>query len=95
MQLVIVIIGGIICHRSQELLNGVFDQQGVAKDTHDLDDRSIKFEVVFNDCDQTVGDDSDMYLYFDSILRYSPKGFDSEMLLNPFEEQFHLPSVSV
>jgi hypothetical protein len=94
-QLAIVIIAGIICHRSQELLNGVFDQQGIAKDTHDLDDRPAKFEVVFNDCNQTVGDDSDMYLYFDSILRFSPKGFDSEMLLNPFEEQFNLPSVTV
>jgi len=63
-----------------------FDQQGIAKDTHDLDDRPAKFEVVFNDCNQTIGDDSDMYLYFDSILRFSPKGFDSEMLLNPFED---------
>jgi len=92
MQLAIVIITGIICYRNQELLNGVFDQKGIAKDTHDLGDRPAKFEVVFNDCDQTVRNDSDMYLYFDCIFRFSPKGFDSEMLHNPFEEQFNLPS---
>jgi len=95
MQWAIVIIAGLICHRSQELSNWVFDQQGIAKDTHDLNNRPTQFEVVFNNCDQTVGDDGDMYLYSDSILRFSPKGFDSEMLLNPFKKQFNLPSIAV
>jgi hypothetical protein len=95
MQLAIVIIAGPICRRSQEFLNGVLDQQGIAKDTHDLCNRPVQFEVVFNDCDQTVGDDSDMYLYFESIFRFSPKGFDTEILLNPFEKQFNLPSIAI
>lgn len=95
MQLTIVIIAGLICQRSQEPLNGVLDQQGIANDTHDLNHRSVQFEIVFNNCDETVRDDSDMYLYSDSILRFSPKGFDTQMLLNPFEKQFNLPSVAV
>jgi len=95
MQLAIVIIRGIICHWGQEFLNGVLYQQGIAKDTHDLNNRSIQFEVVFNNCDNTVRDDGDMYLYPDRILRFSPKGFDTKVLLNPFEKQFHLPSVAV
>ena len=95
MQLAIVIIAGLICHRSQEILNGVLDQQGIAKDTHDLNDWSVRFEIVFDNCDETIRDDSDMYLYSDSILRFSPKGFDTEILLNPFEKQFNLPSVAV
>gem|GEM_PF-822448 len=95
MQLAIVIITGLICHSGQELLNGVFDQQGIAKDTHDLNNRPVQFEVVFNNSDQTVRDDGDMYLYPDCILRFPPKGFDTKMLLDPFEKQFNLPSVAV
>ena len=95
MQLAIVIIIGHIFHRSQEILNGTLDQQGIAKDTHDLSNRSVQFEVVFNNCDETVRDDGDMYLYSDCILRFSPKGFYTKMLLNPFEKQFNLPSVAV
>jgi len=48
MQLAIVIIIDLICQRGQEFLNVVLDQQGIAKDTHDLNDRSAQFEVVFN-----------------------------------------------
>jgi hypothetical protein len=95
MQLTIVIIMGLICQRSQELLNGIFDQQRIAKNAHDLNDRSAQFKVVFDNGDETVRDDCYMYLYSNSILRFSPKGFDTQMLLNPLEKQFNLPSVAV
>ena len=95
MQLAIVIITGLICLMSQEFLNGILDQKGIAKDTHDLNNRSVQFEVVFNNCDETVRDDGDMYLYPDCILRFTPKGFDTKMLLDPFEKQFDLPSVAI
>ena len=95
MQLAIVIITVIICHRRQEFLNGILDQQGIAKDAHNLNNRSVQFEVVFNNSDKTVRDNGDMYLYPDCILRFSPKRFDTKMLLNPFEKQFNLPSVAV
>lgn len=95
MQLAIVIIIVPICHRSQELLDGILDQQGIAKDTHDLNNRSVQFEIVFNNSDETVRDDGDMYLYPDCIFRFSPKGFDTKMLLDPFEKQFNLPSIAV
>ena len=95
MQLAIVIIIIPVCHRSQELLNGILDQQGIAKDAHDLNNRSVQFEVVFNNSDKTVRNNGDMYLYPDCILRFSPKRFDTKMLLDPFEKQFNLPSVAV
>jgi hypothetical protein len=95
MQLAIIMIIGVISHSGQEFLNVVFDQQGVAKDTHDLNNRPVQFEFVFNNGDQAVRDDGHMYLYPDSILRFSPKRFDTEMLLDPFEKQFDLPSVAV
>jgi len=57
MQLAIVIITGLICPMSQEFLNGILDQQGIAKNTHDLNNRPVQFEVVFNNGDETVRDD--------------------------------------
>ena len=95
MQLAIFIIILPIFLRSQELLDGIFDQQGIAKDTHDLNYRSVQFEIVFDNSDKTVGDDGDIYLYPDRIFRFSPKGFDTKMLLDPFEKQFNLPSIAV
>ena len=95
MQLAIIIIIGTICHRSQELLDGILDQQGIAKDTHDFNNRSIQFKIVFNNSNQTVRDYGDMNLYPDCIFRFSPKGFDTKMLFDPFEKQFNLPSIAV
>lgn len=95
MKLAIVIIIGPIGQRRQEFLNGILDQKGIAKDTHDLNNRSVQFEVVFNDGDETVRDDGDMYLYPDCIFSFSPKGFDTKMLLDPFEKKFDLPSEAV
>lgn len=95
MQLAIVINTGLICHGSQELLDGIFDQQGIAKDTHDLNNRPVQFEVVFDNGNKTVRDNGHMYLYPNCIFRFTPKGFDTEMLLDPFKEKFNLPSVAV
>lgn len=95
MQLAIVIIIIPDCNRSQELLDGILDQQGITKDAHDLNNRSAQFEVEFNNSDKTVRDNGDMYLYPYCILRFSPKRFDTKMLLDPFEKQFNLPSITV
>ena len=79
----------------EQLLDVVFDQQGTAQYPHDLEDRSAEFEVVFDNGDEAIGDDGHMDLYPDGILGLAPKGLDAEMLLNPLEEKFHLPSVAV
>jgi hypothetical protein len=54
MQLAIVIIISPTFHRSQELLDGILDQQGIAKDAHDLNNRPVQFEVVFNNSNEAV-----------------------------------------
>lgn len=82
MQLASVIIINLISDRSQKILNGILDQQGIAKNTHDLNNGSVQFEVVFSNDDETVRDDGYIYLYSDHILRFSPKYFYTEMLLN-------------
>ena len=79
----------------EEFINPIFCKQRAAKDSHDLHNRAIEFEVMFDDSDKTVGNDGHMDLDADGILRFAPKGLDSEVLLNPFEEEFDLPSVAI
>lgn len=79
----------------EEFFNPIFCKQRADKDSHDLHDRAIEFEVMFDDSDKTVGNDGHMDLDADGILRFAPKGLDSEVLLNPFEEELDLPSVAI
>lgn len=81
--------------RLQQVSDIVLDQQRAAQDSHDLHDRPAQLEIMFNDSNETIGDDSNMNLYADGILRLTPECLDSEVLLNPFEEQLNLPSVLV
>ena len=80
---------------TKEFWQTVLDQQGTAEDSHNFKDGSVKFEVVFDDGNEAVGDDSDMHLNTHGIFGISPKALDAEMLLDPFEKQFHLPAVAV
>lgn len=50
---------------------------------------------MLSNCNEAVRRDGGIELYADGILVSSPKGFDSQMLLNPLKEQLHLPSVFV
>lgn len=95
MKLPIITFQRLLFERFQEVSDIVLDQQGAAQDAHDFNDRLTQFEVMFNNSDKTVYDDGNMYLNTYSILGFSPKGFDSEMLLDPLEEKLNLPSVFV
>lgn len=94
-ELSLVILRLLLSQRFEELLDGVLDKQGTTQDAHDLNHWSTQFEILFNDGNETVCNDGDMYLDADCICRSTPKRFDFKMLLNPFEEQFHLPTVSI
>ncbi len=86
MHLTIVVNLVFICSGSQKFLYGIFDQQRITQDTHDLNNRSAKFKIMFNDSNETICDDSNMYLYSYCILGFAPEGFDTKMLFDPFEE---------
>ena len=73
----------------------VVDKQGASQDAHDLEHRPVQLEVVFNECDETVRDNGDVDLYPHSILGVTPEPLDAQMLLDPFEKQFHLPTIAV
>ena len=67
----------------------------LSQDTHDFEDGPANFEVVLDDGNETICDDGNVYLYPNGIFGFSPETFDLKMLLNPLEEQFHLPAIFV
>ena len=79
----------------KQLSDVLFEEQRTAEYPYDLNDWAIDVESLLNNSNEAVRDDCHMNLDSDNILRLSPKGFDAKMLLNPFEEKFDLPSISV
>ena len=55
----------------------------------------FQIQTLFPDGNRDVGRNGDPYLRLDDVFRRAIKSFDSEMLLYPFEEQLHLPSLLV
>ena len=85
----------LLFERLEQVSDIVRGECRLAKDTHDFNDRPANFKVMFDDCNEAVCDDSNMYLYAHGILRLTPEVLDLEMLLNPLEEQLHLPSILI
>jgi len=55
----------------------------------------IEFQSFFYDRDEQLSAHCDPDLCFDCVLCCTQKILDSKMLFDPFEEQFHLPSLAV
>ena len=70
-------------------------RQHSADNSQDIEGGPLEFAFVLNNGYQAVCDNRNVDLYPDSILGVAPEGRDSEMLLYPSEEQFHLPSLLV
>ena len=94
-ELPVVVAAGRLSVGLKQFPDVVFDKQGTAEDTHDLDNGPVEFELVLNDTDEAIRDDCDMDLYPHCVLAVSPEGLDTQMLFDPLEEQFDLPSVPV
>ena len=91
-------INGIFCLRfigTEEVSDVLLEKECRTENSHNLHDRTTKLEVMLNDTGETVCNDCDMNLYTDGILRFSPEGLNSEVLLNPLEEQFNLPPIPI
>ncbi|HAW59538.1 MAG TPA: hypothetical protein DCX03_11110, partial [Bacteroidales bacterium] len=50
-----------------------------------IEQAAIEMEVMFGDSNKAVSAYGAIDLYSDSILGVAPKGFDIQMLLDPFE----------
>lgn len=63
----------VLLERFKQISDIVCSECRLAKDSHDFDNRSSKFKVMFDDTNEAVSDDCHMYLYPDSILRFPPR----------------------
>ena len=79
----------------KQLSDIIHGEQRTAQYSHDFNYRTTNLHVMFDDTNEAICDDGNMYLNTDSILGFSPKGFDAEMLLDPLEEQLNLPPVFI
>lgn len=94
-ELSVIQIFRLLLERLEQVNDAVRGECRLAKDAHDFDDRPANLEVVFDDSNEAVGDDGNVYLDTHCVLGLSPKSFDLKMLLDPFEKQLHLPPILV
>ena len=90
-----IILLGSLSERFEQVLDAVRGEHRLAKDTHDLEHRPANLEVVLDDGNEAAGNDCDVNLYADGILRLSPESLDSEMLFDPLEEKLNLPPIFI
>ena len=95
MKLSVICLLSHLSERFEQVLDAVCGECRLTKDTHDFKDGSANLEVVLDDCNEAIGDDGDVNLYAYGILGLSPEPLDLEMLLDPFEKQFHLPPIFI
>lgn len=81
--------------RQEKVSYAVRGERRLAKDTHDFEDGSANLEVMFDDGNEAVGNDGNVYLYADCIFGFTPETLDLEVLLDPLEKQLHLPPVFI
>ena len=55
----------------------------------------VKMQTLLRDSDQHIGADCNPDLRLHCVLAGAQKRLDAQVLLDPFEEQFDLPTVSI
>ena len=58
-------------------------------------DASLQLHIVLYYCHKAISNYGTIDLDADCILGCAPELLDTQMLLDPFEDQFHTPSVPV
>ena len=94
-QLAVIFLTVIPLARLEEVTDVVHGESRLAKDAHDFKHWPAHLEVVLDDGNEAVGDNGDMYLDADGVLRLSPEPLDLEVLLDPLEKKLHLPPIFI
>ena len=79
----------------KELYQRGFFEYAHAQNLEDFEETGLAFDLLADDGHQGVNADGDPELGAHRVLRASVEGFNAQVLLNPFEEQFHLPTLPV
>ena len=69
----------------------IHGEQRTAQNSHDFHDGTTNLHIMFDDANETICDDGNMYLNTDSIFGFSPKGLDTEMLFDPGQSLWSQP----
>jgi hypothetical protein len=91
----------IICYRirfsysMKEFSDGCFIEKRHTQDAKYIECTSFKTKVMLDNGNKTISSNCGINLDSDSCFSNAPKGFNVQMLLDPFKEQFYLPSVFV
>ena len=85
----------ILFHPFKEFSDRGFVKERHTQDTEHIKCASIQSKVMFDNGNKAISCNSCVYLDSYSIFGNTPKRFYMQMLLNPFKEQFYLPSVFI
>ncbi len=70
----------------EQFSNRSFIDERTSQNAEYIEKTTVEMAVMFGDSDKAVSAYGAVDLYPDSIFRVAPKGFDIQMLLDPFEE---------
>ncbi len=79
-----------ICKR---LRNRCFLEQRQAENLQNFAQCSFDLQLLANDCHEHVYTDRDPHLRLHRVLARAVEPFNSQVLLDPLEEQFRLPAI--
>src|SRR5215472_2709344 len=92
MESVFIIFGGDL---RKELIYRSFFESADTQNLQNFEETGFTFYLLPNDGDQGVNRHRDPQLSPHRVLGSAKEGFDSEVLLDPFEEQFNLPPLLI
>ena len=85
----------VFCFDRKSLRKRGFLEQSQTQDLQNFAERPIDAQFAFDDRDQDVDADRDPNLRLHGVRIVAVEGFDPQILFDPFEEQFHLPTAFV
>src|SRR3989442_13403229 len=75
--------------------DGRFLEKGCGENLENCVERMRESQLFFDDGDQNINGHSNPDLGLHAIGRCAKKTFDTQMLFDPFEEQFYLPTLAI